>query len=174
MDEAIQSYVRSKYEMQIGERTAEDLKKELGASVSADSSEQPAGGRQLEVVGKGLTDGMAKVVMVSSDEVHEALEPVIVEMVAAVRRAVEESQPDVTADIYRTGILLTGGGSLLTGLANRLQTELRLHVTSAEQPLTSVAVGAGRLLINADWLQRVALRKDVPAWQASEELVVNW
>jgi rod shape-determining protein MreB len=174
MDEAIQSYVRSKYEMQIGERTAEDLKKELGASVSADSSEQSAGGRQLEVVGKGLTDGMAKVVMVSSDEVHEALEPVIVEMVAAVRRAVEESQPDVTADIYRTGILLTGGGSLLTGLANRLQTELRLHVTSAEQPLTSVAVGAGRLLINADWLQRVALRKDVPAWQASEELVVNW
>lgn len=174
MDEAIQAYVRSKYEMQIGERTAEEVKKELGADVS-DLSEQNSEPRTLEIVGKGLTDGMGKVVMFSSDEVSEALEPVIVEIITAVRRAIEESQPDVTADIYRTGILLTGGGSLLKGFARRLQDELGVHVTVAEEPLTAVAIGAGRLLTNPEWLQRVALRQDIPVWQqASEELAVNW
>ncbi|MBA2341255.1 MAG: rod shape-determining protein [Pyrinomonadaceae bacterium] len=173
MDEAIQSFVRSKYEMQIGERTAEEVKKELGTS--APQSGEPTGeAPKLEVIGKGLKDGMAKVVMLSSDEVREALEPVITEIIASVRRAIEESQPDVTADIYRTGILLSGGGALLTGLAERLQSELRLHVTVADEPLMAVATGAGRLLAHSEWLQRVALRQDAPAWQASEELVVNW
>lgn len=174
MDEAIQGFVRSKYEMQIGERTAEEIKKELGAGVS-ENVEEIASAQKFEIVGKGLTDGMGKVVMLSASEVREALEPVIVEIVAAVRRAIEESQPDVTADIYRTGILLTGGGSLLKGLPERLQRELNLHVTLADEPLTAVAVGAGRLLANPEWLQRVALRQDVPVWQqASEELAVNW
>jgi rod shape-determining protein MreB len=173
MDEAIQSYIRSKYEMQVGERTAEEIKKELGAGIPTlgdQTTEMP----KMEVVGKGITDGMGKVVMLSSDEVREALEPVIMEIIAAVRRVVEESQPDVTADIYRTGILLTGGGSLLAGLSTRLQSELRLHALIAEEPLTAVAVGAGRLLATPDWLQRVALRQDVPVWHNTEELAVNW
>lgn len=173
MDEAVQSYVRSKYEMQIGERTAEEVKKELGASPKV-PNEQNIDERKLEVIGKGVTDGMGKIVMISSDEVREALEPVIVEIIGAVRRVVEESQPDVTADIYRTGILLTGGGSLLLGLPERLQNDLRLHITLAEEPLLAVAAGAGRLLTNPNWLQRVALRQDVPVWQDSEELIVNW
>ena len=173
MDEAIQSYIRSKHEMQIGVRTAEEVKKELGTSAPSSSAGTNVT-RKLEVVGKGVIDGMAKVVMLSSEEVREALEPVITEMIAAVRRIIEEAQPDVTADIYRSGILLTGGGALLTGLAERLQSELRLHVTVADEPLLAVAMGAGRLVADAEWLQRVALRQDVPVWQASEELVVNW
>jgi rod shape-determining protein MreB len=173
MDEAIQSYVRSKYEMQIGERTAEEVKRELGAFLKT-QSEQGGEERKLEVIGKGVTDGMGKIVMLSSAEVREALEPVITEIVAGVRRVVEESQPDVTADIYRTGILLSGGGSLLMGLAERLHNDLKLHVTLAEEPLLAVAAGAGRLLTNPTWLQRVALRQDVPVWQDSEELIVNW
>ncbi|MBA2503525.1 MAG: rod shape-determining protein [Pyrinomonadaceae bacterium] len=173
MDEAIQSYIRSKHEMQIGVRTAEEVKKELGTSVSSSNAGTNVT-RKLEVIGKGVIDGMAKVVMLSSEEVREALEPVITEMIAAVRRIIEEAQPDVTADIYRSGILLTGGGALLTGLAERLQSELRLHVTVADEPLLAVAMGAGRLVADAEWLQRVALRQDVPVWQASEELVVNW
>jgi rod shape-determining protein MreB len=80
----------------------------------------------------------------------------------------------VTADIYHTGIILTGGGALLDGMAERLQREVSLHVATAEEPLASVALGAGRLLAHPDRLQRVSIRHDVPAWQASEELIVNW
>ncbi|HLL16548.1 MAG TPA: rod shape-determining protein [Pyrinomonadaceae bacterium] len=172
MDDAIREYVRGKYEMQIGERTAEQVKKELGASGAGTDGNPQA--RRMEVVGKELTSGLAKAVEISSDEVREALEPVLSEIVAGARRAIEESQPDVTADIYQTGLILTGGGALLEGMAERLQTELRLHVTVADDPLAAVALGAGRLLADPERLQRAAIREDVPAWQGSEELVVNW
>jgi rod shape-determining protein MreB and related proteins len=171
MDDAIREYVRSKYEMQIGERTAEQVKKELGAS---NTDESHAEARRMEVVGKELTSGLAKAVEIGSDEVREALEPVLSEIVAGARRAIEESQPDVTADIYQTGLILTGGGALLDGMAERLQNQLRLHVTVADDPLAAVALGAGRLLADNERLQRAAIREDAPAWQGSEELVVNW
>ena len=175
MDEAIRDYVRSKYEMQIGERTAEEVKKELGASGNNNSTNgKTADARRLEVVGKELTSGLPKAVELNSDEVREALEPVLAEIVAGARRAIEDSQPDVTADIYGTGLILTGGGALLEGMAERLQSELRLHVTVADDPLASVALGAGRLLADAERLQRAAIREDIPVWQGSEELVVNW
>ncbi len=171
MDEAIRDYVRGKYSMQIGERTAEQVKKELG---TARASAEPFTERSMEVVGKELADGSAKAVEIGSLEVCEALEPVIAEIIAGVRRAIEESQPDVTADIYHAGIILTGGGALLDGMAERLQQELHLHVAVADEPLFSVALGAGRLLAHPDKLQRVSIRHDIPAWQASEELIVNW
>ncbi|HZH32706.1 MAG TPA: rod shape-determining protein [Pyrinomonadaceae bacterium] len=173
MDDAIREYVRAKYEMQIGERTAEEVKKALGASRTGGADGQPEA-RRMEVVGKELTSGLAKAVEVNSDEVSEALDPVLSEIVAGARRAIEESQPDVTADIYQTGLILTGGGALLDGMAERLQTALRLHVTVADNPLAAVALGAGRLLADPERLQRALIREDVPAWQGSEELVVNW
>ena len=176
MDEAIRDYIRGKYEMQLGERAAENLKKELGAAL--DSSEQKDVEkkvvRRMEIIGKQLTDGLAKVIEISADEVREALEPVLTEIIAGARRAIEESKPDVTADIYQTGLILTGGGALLQGLAERLQKELRLHVALADDPLAAVALGAGRLLTEPDKLHRAAVREDVPVWQASTELVVNW
>jgi rod shape-determining protein MreB len=172
MDEAIRDYVRAKYEMQLGERTAEQLKKQLGAR-SAEAAGKDRG-QPIEVVGKELTTGMAKAVEIGLDEVREALEPVVTEIVAGARRAVEESQPDVTADIYQTGLILTGGGALLDGMAERLQRELKLHVAVADDPLAAVALGAGRLLAEPERLQRAAIREDVPVWEASEELVVNW
>jgi rod shape-determining protein MreB len=171
MDDAIREYVRAKYEMQLGERTAEQVKKELGAMRAVDEKTEA---RRMEVVGKELTSGLAKAVEIGSDEVREALEPVLSEIVAGARRAIEESQPDVTADIYQTGLILTGGGALLEGMAERLQSELRLHVTVADDPLAGVALGAGRLLADPERLQRAAIRDDVPVWQNSEELVVNW
>jgi len=171
MDEAIRDYVRSKYEMQLGERAAEGLKKELGAAEAvAGEVEQ----KKMEVVGKQVTDGLAKMVEVSAAEVREALEPVISEIVAGARKAIEESKPDVTADIYETGAILTGGGALLRGMAERLQKELRLHVAVAEEPLAAVALGAGRLLAAPERLHRASIRDDVPVWEAQEELVVNW
>ena len=172
MDDAIREYVRGKYEMQIGERTAEQVKKELGASGAGDDGAGET--RRMEVVGKELTSGLAKAVEIDSDEVRAALEPVLSEIVSGARRTIEESQPDVTADIYQTGLILTGGGALLDGMAERLQTELRLHVTVADDPLAAVALGAGRLLADPERLQRAAIREDVPVWQGSEELVVNW
>jgi len=172
MDDAIREYVRNKYEMQLGERTAEEVKKELGAR--RNNADDQVEVRRMEVVGKDLVSGLAKAVEISSDEVREALEPVLAEIVAGARRAIEESQPDVTADIYQTGLLLTGGGALLEGMTERFQSELRLHVTVADDPLAAVALGAGRLLADTERLQRVAIREDVPAWQGSDELVVNW
>jgi rod shape-determining protein MreB len=167
MDDAIRDYVRSKYEMQLGERAAEQLKKVLGAN-----SSQPS--RRMEVIGKQVTDGLARAVEITQDEVRYALEPVMAEIVAGARRVIEDSRPDVTADIYQTGLILTGGGALLDGMADRLQEELRLHVAVADDPLVAVALGAGRLLANKAKLNRATIRDDVPVWQAQEELVVNW
>jgi rod shape-determining protein MreB len=167
MDQAIIDYVRAKYEMQLGERTAENVKKQLGNMA-------PDGEGKLEIVGKQVTDGLAKVVELESSEVREALEPVVAEIIAGARRAIEESKPEVTADIYQTGLILTGGGALLGGMAERLQKDLRLHVAVADDPLAAVAHGAGRLLTDKARLHRVAIREDVPVWEAEQALVVNW
>ena len=172
MDEAIRNYVRAKYEMQIGERTSEAVKKELGASrTGAAGGSEP---RRMEVVGKELTTGLAKAVEINSEEVCDALDPVLAEIVTGARRLIEESQPEVTADIYQTGLILTGGGALLAGMAERLRDELRLHVTVADDPLSAVALGAGRLLADKARLQRSSIREDVPVWRSQQELVVNW
>jgi rod shape-determining protein MreB and related proteins len=173
MDEAIRDYVRGKHAMQLGERTAEEVKKELGMAQLGDADNAPEA-RRMEVVGKDLTAGLAKAVEISSQEVCEALEPVLADIIAGARRAIEESQPDVTADIYHTGIILTGGGALLNGMPERLQKELGLPVTVAEEPLAVVALGAGRLLAATERLQRVSIREDIPAWQLLEEPAVNW
>jgi rod shape-determining protein MreB and related proteins len=173
MDEAIRDYVRSKHAMQLGERAAEEVKKELGMAQLTGAAKEVED-RHMEVVGKDLTEGLAKAVEISSNEVREALEPVIAEIIAGARRAIEESQPDVTADIYHTGVILTGGGALLSGMSERLQKELGLHVAVAEDPLAAVALGAGRLLAQPDRLQRASIREDIPAWQMMEEPAVNW
>lgn len=171
MDEAIRDYIRTAHTMQVGERTAEQVKTELGTALPSDEKTEE---RRMEVVGKELTDGSAKAVELTSNEVREALEPVLSDIVAGVRRAIEDSQPDVTADIYHTGIILTGGGALLKGMAERLQQEVGLHVAVADDPLSAVAFGAGRLLEEPERLQRATIREDVPVWQTSEELIVNW
>jgi rod shape-determining protein MreB len=171
MDEAIRDYIRTAHTMQVGERTAEQVKTELGTALRSDEKTEE---RRMEVVGKELTDGSAKAVELTSNEVREALEPVLSDIVAGVRRAIEDSQPDVTADIYHTGIILTGGGALLQGMAERLQQEVGLHVVVADDPLSAVVFGAGRLLEEPERLQRATIREDVPVWQTSEELIVNW
>jgi rod shape-determining protein MreB len=174
MDEAIRDYIRTTYTMQVGERTAEQVKTELGTALVADEKAEGQAERRMEVVGKGLTDGSAKAVEISPAEVREALEPVLADIITGVRRVIEDSQPDVTADIYRTGIILTGGGALLDGLAERLQKEVGFHVAVADDPLSAVAFGAGRLLEEPERLHRASIREDVPVWQTSEELIVNW
>lgn len=164
MDEAIRDFMRSRFEIQIGERTAEDLKKELGTA----AKQIKKGAAKTEVIGKTLTDGMARAVEIGPADVAEALEPVLAEIIAGTRRAVEESQADVTADIYHTGVLLAGGGALLDGLSERFAAELRLSVKLAPDPLSAVALGAGKLLTDRAMLHRVAIRRDLPVWQDAE------
>jgi rod shape-determining protein MreB len=170
MDEAIRDYIRSKYCLHIGESTAEAIKKDLGTL----GGDEPKEKRNLEVVGKHLLDGSACAVEVSADEVKEALEPLLAEIVAGVRRVIEEAQPEAVADIYYSGIILTGGGALLKGMPERLQSELKLHVCVPEDPITTVALGGGKLLAAPDKLQRSSIRQNLPVWQGSEELIVSW
>src|SRR5437016_2465345 len=170
MDDAIKDYLRVRYAVQVGERTAERVKRELGSAWNSDKQVD----KEIEVVGKQLANGAALPIVVGNREVRGALEPVLSEIISAVRRVIEDAKPEVTADIYYSGVILTGGGALLTGMADRLQNDLTLRVTMPEDPLTTVALGAGRLLSEPDRLQRAALRLDVPAWEDAEKLVVNW
>jgi rod shape-determining protein MreB len=175
MDEAIHDYVRGKHALLIGERAAEEVKKELGtATPCALSDDEKREERRMEVVGKDLVDGSARAIELSSTEVCEAIEPVVSDIVSGVRRVVEDAQPGVTTDIYHTGVVLTGGGALLDRMAERLQKELRLHIVVADEPLAAVALGAGRLLAEPEKLQRAAIPSDVPAWQMTEAMIVNW
>ncbi|HKS10506.1 MAG TPA: rod shape-determining protein [Pyrinomonadaceae bacterium] len=170
MDDAIRDYVRSSYCLQIGENTAEMLKKEMGVLGEA----LPVDERTVKIVGKQLSDGAACAVHVSAEEVREALEPVLGEIVTGVRRVVEDAQPEAVADIYYSGMILTGGGSLLKGIKDRLQTELQLRATMPEDPITTVVIGAGALLAAPQQLHRCAIRPNLPVWQEAEELVVSW
>ena len=169
MDDSIRDYIRAKHFLQIGEYTAEAIKKDLGALVEVATNDP-----QLEVVGKHLSDGSPGAINIQGSEVREALEPVLAEIVNGVRRLIEEAQPEAVADIYYSGVILTGGGALLKGLKERLQAELKLHVSVPEDPMTTVVVGAGSLLAQPDRLHRCSIRQNLPAWQGSEELVVSW
>jgi rod shape-determining protein MreB len=170
MDEAVRDYVRVRHGIQIGERTSERLKIELGAA--SDGGDRQSA--QMEIVGKQLANGAALPVEIGSDEVRIALEPVLAQISAAVRRMIEDAKPEVTADIYYSGVVLTGGGALLKGMSERLQRDLSLHVATPDDPLTAVALGAGRLLGEPEKLQRAAIRQDAPVWEEAEKLVVNW
>ena len=171
MDESIRDYVRANYCLQIGEYTAEALKRELGA---LSDNEIPVDERKVQLVGKQLSDGFACAVHITAEEIREALEPVISEIITGVRRVIEDAQPEAVADIYYSGMILTGGGSLLKGLKDRLQSELQLRATMAEDPITTVVRGAGFLIGEPEKLYRCAIRQNLPVWQEAEELVVSW
>ncbi len=170
MDEAIRDYVRSKYCLHIGECTAEAVKKQLGSLFEND----PENEESLDVIGKHGIDGSAAAVEVSAGEIREALQPILAEIAGGIHRAIEETQPEAIADIYRSGIILTGGGALMKGLPERLQKELNLHVAVPEDPMSTVVLGAGKLMENQEKLQRASLRQNLPVWEGSEELVVSW
>ena len=171
MDESIRDFVRSNYCLQIGEYTAEALKRELGA---LNDDEIPPGERKVQLVGKQLSDGFACAVHITAEEVREALEPIIAEIVTGIRRIIEDAQPEAVADIYYSGMILTGGGSMLKGLKDRLQNELKLRATMPENPITTVVKGAGVLLGEPEKLYRCAIRPNLPVWQEAEELVTRF
>ena len=139
-DEAIVTYVRRNHGMLIGEATAERVKIELGCAYPQDKVEE------TEISGRHLAEGVPKMVSISNNEVLEALREPLMGIVAAVRQALEQTPPELSADVAERGIVLTGGGALLRDLDKLLAQETGLHVQVAEEPLTCVARGGGRAL----------------------------
>ncbi len=151
MDEAIINYVKRKYNMLIGERTAEQVKITIGTA-SPDSKTET-----MEIKGRDLVAGIPKVVVASSEEIREALMEPIHTIIDTVHLALEKTPPELAADIVDRGIMLVGGGSLLRDLDHVLRQETKLPILRSEDPFTAVVHGAGLALDNTPLLKDVAL-----------------
>lgn len=149
MDDALVSYVKVAHRLEIGEGRAEQLKIEIGAAADV-----PGG--TAEVNGRDLRSGGLRTATLSGDEVHEALESTVAQIIDAVRETLEETPPELSADISERGIVLAGGGVLLHGFRERLRAETGLPVQLVDEPLTCVALGAGRCLTEFAAIARAA------------------
>jgi len=152
MDDAIIQYLKRKYNMLIGERTAEQVKIDLGSAFPLKEE------IKLEIKGRDLIEGVPRTLSISDEEIREALAEPVTTIVEAVRMALERTPPELSADIMDKGIVLSGGGSMLRGLDQRLRNETGLPVVLAEDPLSSVVLGTGRVLEDIDLLRKVSIR----------------
>jgi rod shape-determining protein MreB len=150
LDEAIMNFMKRRHALLIGERTAEQVKIEIGSAW--DTREN----LKMDVRGRCLREGRPRVVSVPDHEIREALGEPLKTIVAAVRDALDVIPPEISADVMDRGIVLTGGGALLRGLDERVRRETGLPVMVADDPLTSVVRGAGRMLADFDLLKRVS------------------
>ncbi|MGE5554480.1 MAG: rod shape-determining protein [Betaproteobacteria bacterium] len=152
MDEAIAQYVRRSNNLMIGERTAEEIKREIGSAYPNQDDD-----RSLEVRGRDLVTGLPKTIQITQREVREALSDPVNQIVDAVKQTLERTPPELAADIMDKGIVLSGGGALLRGLDQRIQDETGMPVHVADDPLTCVARGTGEALDHFDVLRRVLI-----------------
>jgi rod shape-determining protein MreB and related proteins len=150
MDEAIIQYMRKSCNLHVGERTAQQIKYEVG---SAAPLEKPL---VMEVKGRHAVEGVPRTVTITDSDIREALSEPLRQIVQAVRDSLERIPPELSADIYDRGVVLTGGGALLRNLDKRLRDETGLPVLVAENPLTSVVMGAGMMLGDMALLKKVA------------------
>ena len=148
LDEAIINHLRSEHRLAVGSGRGEELKLEIGSARALDTE------IEAEVRGRDLASGLPKSITLSSAEIRRALEEPLQGIIAAVRETLEFTPPDLSADIFRDGMLLFGGGSLLRGFPERLSEETQLSARIAESPLTCVAEGAGKALEDFDTLER--------------------
>lgn len=148
MDEAIVQHVRRTYNLLIGERTAEEIKKTIGTAIQSE-------GKTMEVRGRDLVTGLPKTVEISQEEIRQALSEPVQAIVEAVRITLERTPPELAADIVEKGIFMAGGGSLLHGLDRLLAEETGMPVHVSENALSAVAVGTGIALEHFDVMQRV-------------------
>ncbi len=151
LDDAIIQHVRKAHNLLIGERTAEQIKIEVG---SASPLEQTI---TMEVKGRHLSEGVPKTITIGDEEIRRALSEPVRAIVQAVHDALERIPPELSADIYDRGIIMTGGGALLKNLDKRLRDETGLPVQVAEDPLSSVVLGAGKMLSDFDLLRRISM-----------------
>ena len=151
MDEAIIQYIKRKYNLLIGERSAEQIKMEIGSAFPLDEE------MTMEIKGRDLVEGVPKTLVVSDEEIREALSETVATIVEAVRVALERTPPELSADIMDKGIIIAGGGSMLKNLDKRLREETGLPVTLAEDPLACVALGTGQMLTDFNLLRKISI-----------------
>lgn len=136
-DEAIINYIRKKYNLLIGERTAEDIKIQIGSAFEYETE------GAMNIKGRNLVDGLPKDIEITSEEIREALRDCVYQLIDAIRFTLENTPPELAADIIDGGITLTGGGALLRGLDRLIEKEIKIPVTVAENPINCVVEGTG-------------------------------
>jgi rod shape-determining protein MreB len=151
MDLAIVEHIKKTYNLMIGERTAEELKIRIGSAYPLDEE------LTMEVKGRDLVAGLPKMVVISSSEVREALQEPIRTIVDTTKITLERTPPELSADLIERGIVLAGGGSLLRGLDRLLAEETGLPIHVADDPMTAVALGTGKVLDEIRYLKRVTV-----------------
>lgn len=139
-DQNIIDYIKDKYKLLIGEKTAENIKITIG-TVKQDKTKE-----KMKVKGRDLVGGLPKTITVSSDEIEEALTDSIKKIISMIKVVLEQTPPELSADIIEKGVILTGGGALIKGLPSLLEEELKVPVYKAEDPLSCVAEGTGMML----------------------------
>ena len=147
----ITKYIKSKYKLLIGERTAEDIKINIGTVLNGNKKQK------MEVRGRDLVVGLPHSVEITSEEVEEAVRGSVYEIIKEVKNVLEQTPPELAADIIDKGIVITGGGSLIEGFDKLLAKELNVSVYVAESPLTCVAEGTGILLDNLNIIEKQML-----------------
>ena len=151
MDEAIMNYLKRKYNLLIGERTAEQIKIKIGSAYTLDKP------LTMEIKGRSLIEGMPKAITVDDSEIREALSECVSTIVSAIRVALERTPPELSADISDRGIVLAGGGAFLKNLDKRIREETGLPVCIADDPLCSVVLGTGKILSNFKLLRKISV-----------------
>ena len=151
MDEAIISYIKRKYNLLIGERTAEQVKIEIGNAWPSETT------LSMEVKGRDLVEGIPKILTITDEEMREALAETVNSIVDTVRTALERTPPELSADIIDKGIVLAGGGSLLRNLDQRLREETGIPVSHSEDPVSAVVRGTGQMLTDIPLLRKISI-----------------
>ncbi|MHB8883009.1 MAG: rod shape-determining protein [Thermodesulfovibrionales bacterium] len=153
MDEAIMAYIKRRYNLMIGEMTTELVKIEIGSAFISGSPEK----RIMDIKGRDLISGIPKTITVNEDEIREALSEPVNIILDTIKVALENTPPELAADIVDRGIVLAGGGALLRGLDALIKHETGLPVIVAENPLTAVVMGVGKMLDELELLRRIAM-----------------
>jgi rod shape-determining protein MreB len=151
MDDAIINYLKKTYNLMIGERTAEEIKIKIGSAYPLEEE------LTMEVRGRDLVAGLPKMITVTSEEIREAMGEPISQIIESIRITLERTPPELSADLIERGIIMAGGGALLRGIDKLIQEETGLPVHVADDPLTAVALGTGKVLTEINYLKKVAL-----------------
>lgn len=155
-DNSIINYIKKKYNLLIGERTAENIKVGIGSAYKTDENEPV-----MDIKGRNLLNGLPQNITITSEEIREALAEPLSHVIEAIKTTLEKCPPELASDIIETGIMLAGGGALLRGLDKLISSETGMPVKIAERPLDCVADGTGKVLENIDKLEDVLSEDDV-------------
>jgi len=151
LDAAITNYLKRTYNLMVGERTAEDIKIKIGSAYPLDEE------ITMEVRGRDQVAGLPKMITINSEEIREAMVEPVSQIIEAVRITLERTPPELSADLIEKGLILAGGGSLLRGLDKLISDETGLPVHLADDPLTAVVLGAGKVLSELNYLKRLSV-----------------